>query len=163
MSDQDQKTRQDPGLLPVDEWYVLVKKGANVAVHVVPNGRSMRPLIVGGRDSVEIWPLRRELKKGDIVLFRRQDGANVLHRVWKLSGDTVTTYGDGCVKPDRPIKRDQVMGIATGLERKGRHFSLDTAGARFQGRIWWILRPVVRFPRRAASKVIRQWLGIKRK
>ena len=29
--------------------------------------------------------------------------------------------------------------------------------------LWWILRPVVRFPRRAASKVIRQWLGIKRK
>ncbi len=151
-------------VLGTDEWYELVKTGANVCVNVVPTGRSMRPLIVGGRDSVLIKPATGPLKKGDIVLFKRTDGANVLHRLWRIGkAGTLTTYGDGCAAPDRPIRRDQVRGVAVQLTRKGRTYRLDGAASRFQGRVWWVVRPIVRFPRRAAHKVIREWLGIKRR
>ena len=151
-------------VLGTDEWYELVRTGANVCVNVVPTGRSMRPLIVGGRDSVLIKPATCPLKKGDIVLFKRTDGANVLHRLWRIGKDgTLTTYGDGCAAPDRPIRPEQVRGVAVQLTRKGRAYRLDGAASRFQGRVWWVVRPIVRFPRRAAHKVIREWLGIKRR
>ena len=161
------ETRANPDTarleMDVDAWHALASTGARVAVTVTPKGSSMRPLIVGGRDSVLIYPISGPLRKGDIVLFRRKDGANVMHRVWKLDDKSVTTFGDGCARPDAPISYDQVWGVATELYRKGRTYRLDTAVSRFQGRLWRIIRPVLHFPRAAAHKVIREWLGITKK
>ena len=135
-------------IFDIDTWRKLTAEGANLKLNVYPSGVSMRPLIRGGRDKVIVSPLRRELMRGDIILFIRKDGAQVMHRVWKLgdkvdcgaaSGELrIQTYGDGCWYPDEPITMKDVVGIATTLYRvkkKGdgtsaRKIDLTTSGAR---------------------------------
>ena len=104
--------------LNIDEWRELAKAGANINVKIEPTGVSMRPLIRGGRDMVIVEPMHREPVPGDIVLFLRADGAQVMHRVWKITGETVTTYGDGCWYPDEPINKEKIIGLATKLYRR---------------------------------------------
>jgi len=96
----------------------------------------MWPLIRGGRDSLEVNPVSHEkdlmdqIKAGDIIIFRRSDGAFVVHRVWKIvhKGQgglntpeglqyLIQTYGDNCVNPDTPVRPEAVCGIVTGIHR----------------------------------------------
>lgn len=144
----------------IDEWYKLTKEGAQVAATIHPSGVSMRPLIRGGRDTVIVMPLRRPLKRGDIVLFRRADGQDIMHRVWKIKSETITTFGDGCWYPDEPITEDKILGLAVTLKRaprreinldttgattgKTREINLDTAWRRGIGRVWLFFSPLRR-------------------
>lgn len=138
--------------LNIEDWQKLAKAGANVHIKIEPTGMSMRPLIRGGKDLVIVEPMRRELMCGDIVLFLRADGAHVLHRTWKIDGDRVTTYGDGCWYPDEPICKGKILGLATGLYRrktsktepKGRPINLDTKFRRKTGLLWLNAAPVRR-------------------
>ena len=141
--------------MSVDEWHEAVLAGEKLFVHVVPAGVSMLPLIRGGRDDVIITPVDREIKRGDIVLFRRDDGANVMHRVFRFPGGRIETFGDGCASPDAPVLREQIWGIAAKLIRDGKTYNLDSAAARAQGYIWWIIYPFRR-PRAFAGKVLRR-------
>ena len=52
---------------------------------VVPiTGTSMLPLLKEGRDLVELESCSQErLKKGDVVLYKKNDGTLVLHRIIK--------------------------------------------------------------------------------
>ncbi len=128
----------------VDEWVARIKQGVAAELIVHPKGTSMLPLIRGGKDSVIVLPLDRPLKKGDVILFRRHDGKNVMHRVLKLDGEMVTTFGDGSVRPDDPIKKEAVLGLAVMLLKDGKTKKLDTALSRLYGRIHQRLFPVRR-------------------
>lgn len=141
--------------LNAEEWQALVSAGANLQANIYPTGVSMRPLIRGGRDRVTVEPFKREIMIGDIVLFLRKDGAQVLHRVWKIDerGGTkvITTFGDGCWWPDEPVTEDKILGIATKLYKNGakdrskKDFKpLDTASCRKLGLIWLKLGPIRR-------------------
>ena len=44
-------------------------------------GTSMLPFIVGDRDCVEFYPVEGELKVGDIVMARVEEGYPVVHRI----------------------------------------------------------------------------------
>ena len=46
-----------------------------------PGGTSMHPLIVQGRDKVTLAALPDRIKKYDIILYKRENGTFVLHRV----------------------------------------------------------------------------------
>lgn len=153
--------------LNIDEWQELAKAGANINVKIEPTGVSMRPLIRGGRDVVIVEPMRREPVPGDIVLFLRADGAQVMHRVWKITGETVTTYGDGCWYPDEPINKKKIIGLATGLYRRkaskskpeGKPTNLNTKFRRKTGLLWLNIAPV----RRAYYRVRNLAHSIKRR
>ena len=70
----------------------LVGEGLEVTFPV--NGRSMRPFIEGGRDSVVL--VRPEnVKPMDVVLAKTEDNRYVIHRVMEMAGDRVTLMGDG--------------------------------------------------------------------
>jgi len=89
----------------------------------------MWPLIRSGKDCVEVKALDRQLRIGDIVVFRRSDGAYVVHRVYKLwkDGETqmVQTWGDNCQGPDAPVKIDGICGIVTKIYRGNKVISAD--------------------------------------
>ena len=64
-------------------------------IRVKPQGYSMYPLLVPGRDEVVIEqedPSR--LHRGDIVLFRREGSILVLHRICRRRGDNFFMVGD---------------------------------------------------------------------
>ena len=78
--------------LILSEAVRLVGEGVEVIFPV--NGRSMRPFIEGGRDSVLlVKPV--DVKPMDVVLAQVIGGNYVVHRVLSIDGDYATLMGDG--------------------------------------------------------------------
>lgn len=128
--------------LSIETWRQLALTGAALPVRITLDGESMRPLIRRGRELVTILPMMREVKIGDVVLFRNGPGRYVVHRVFRLRNGMVQTLGDHCMKPDRWMPREDVWGLVVRLDRFGRSWRLDTAAARVWGRIWMALHPL---------------------
>jgi signal peptidase I len=98
----------------------ILSRGADLKVRVT--GVSMAPFLRGG----EILTLRRvpgdSLKRGDLVLCRKGDGAALLHRIiskWRSGGGRATfvTKGDGLGSTDGPVGEEEILGKACFLER----------------------------------------------
>ncbi len=126
----------------VKQWYELSSAGLSAPVTIKLDGESMRPLIRKQKDSVTIEHLNRQLKKGDVVLFMRNDGVYVVHRVYKINGEKIATIGDNCVEFDTPVSASSVMGIAVRLERNGKTFNMDSRLFRLYGILRMSTRPV---------------------
>ena len=84
-----------------------------------PRGTSMLPLLRPGEDSVTLAPPPEEIKRYDVLLYRRPNGAFVLHRVYRVEGETLTMIGDNQVNLERGVSKDAVLAIATGRTREG--------------------------------------------
>jgi signal peptidase I len=86
-------------------------------------GLSMSPFIRHG-DTVMVEPLRgRDLHMGDVVAYLRPDGEVerlVIHRVVGQEDGAVVLRGDNCSEADDPISRANIVGLVTGVERRGR-------------------------------------------
>lgn len=68
--------------------------GERLEVTFPVNGRSMRPFIEGGRDSVVLVSPDHVMPM-DVVLAYTEDGRYVIHRVMKIMGDRAILMGDG--------------------------------------------------------------------
>ena len=134
---QETKTRS----IPMEQWCALAREGAAPPVTICLEGDSMRPLIRRGKDPVTIVPLRRELMKGDVVLFRLGE-RYVVHRVWQLKEGLVRTFGDNCWNPEPWFPEEQVLGQVMRYARGGRTHRLDTPAARAWGRMWMAIHPI---------------------
>lgn len=129
--------------LTVEEWCALVKRGASIPVTIPIMGTSMMPVIRYGVDLTTIVPLTRPPREGEIVLFRRRDGALIVHRVYQLLEDKVQTWGDNLRTPDVPVPREDVLGLVVSVRRGRRTVRLDTEEQRRRG-IRWMHSPVRR-------------------
>jgi hypothetical protein len=76
----------------------------------------MRPTLrPGGR--VVLYPVEpSEIRPQDVIAFRA-DGQLVLHRVHVVWPDRVLTAGDNVLLFDRPVWKEQVIGIARDVAR----------------------------------------------
>ena len=90
------------------------------AVPLVISGNSMAPFLIHGRDTVYLSRVTRPLKRGDMILYRRDCGAYVLHRICAAEGDTFCLIGDGQQEKEYGIRRDQVIALVTAVRRKGK-------------------------------------------
>lgn len=109
-----------------------------------PRGISMLPMLRQGRDTVTLAPIDRELRKYDIPLYRRDNGAFVLHRIVAV-GDTFTCIGDNQYELEHGIRKDQMIGVVTAFARDGRTVKVSSVGYKMYCRLWHWLRPVKRF------------------
>lgn len=125
----------------IEKWHELAAGDAGVSVVLKLNGESMRPLIRKQKDSVTVIPVYRELKKGDIVLFARQDGAYVVHRIRGINNGFAVTIGDNCVRFDAPVSVSDIKGIVIKAERNGKIINLDSFFSRFFGILRMQTRP----------------------
>ena len=109
----------------------LVQEGKEVSVRI--SGGSMSPFLAGLRDTILISPITRPLKRGDMALFQRISGQYVMHRiryVRKEKGQEQYYFiGDAQIQTEGPIERDQICGVITAVQRKGKWLK--------QGSFWW--------------------------
>ncbi len=98
------------------------------SVPLVISGSSMTPFLAGGRDTVYLSRVPGHLKRGDMILYRRDNGAYVLHRIWR-AGQTHTLVGDAQTQLEPGIRDDQVLALVTAVRRKGRLLR--------PGSFWW--------------------------
>lgn len=112
-------------------------------IQIKLKGHSMYPLFVQGRDDVIVAPADpKKLKRGDVVLYRRDKSILVLHRIWKRKGDGFYLVGDNEKTVEGPLRPDQMKGVMIGGVRKGRKFSVKNPMYRLLSGIWLVMRPV---------------------
>lgn len=105
-------------------------------------GLSMFPLLSGGRDEAVISSIAgKKLKRGDIVLYVREDGTHVLHRIHHIKNDNFFMLGDAHTSVEGPIRRENVLAVAEAVIRKGKTISCNRADFWLISSIWLLVRP----------------------
>ena len=101
-------------------------------------GTSMLPLLKEGRDLVELESCSQErLKKGNVVLYKKNDGTLVLHRIIKTeNGEFFTVLGDHQFKNAERVNKNQIIAVACGFFIKGRYVNEKTRWYRMYKKIW---------------------------
>ena len=87
-------------------------------VRFTVKGNSMYPLLRGGRDEVEVVKCD-SVGKYDIVLYERNDGSYVLHRVLKKEGNALSIAGDFEQELEYPVYENQVIAKVSKIVRAG--------------------------------------------
>lgn len=122
----------------------LLKAGA--CIQIYPQGYSMYPFIDPRRDEVVLAGIEEgsALRRGDVVLYRRENGMLVLHRIYKIGQDGLYLLGDHQTAIEGPVRREQVKGKMTGMVRDGRYMDVGNPGYRMLSVVWPWLRPARR-------------------
>jgi len=150
--------------LSIEQWMAM-REGGAIAPPIWFNvvGGSMRPLIRVNRDKVMLVSVQpEEIRVGDIVLFpgRFRTANYCLHRVWKLDGDRVQTFGDGNPKPDGWFPRSRILGKTKLIKRGKQTIDCDDPKVQRRAARWcalWRLRPLLLLPHRVVDKIEREW------
>ena len=112
-------------------------------IQIKPQGYSMYPLFLPGRDEARIAPLgRRQLKRGDVVLYRRPGSILVLHRIVKKSSAGLYLTGDNQKEVEGPLSEKQVRGVLIGFVRNGKYTPVTHPVYRICSALWLLLRPI---------------------
>ena len=101
-------------------------------------GTSMLPLLKEGRDRVELEPCSQErLKKGDVVLYKKNDGTLVLHRIIRVeNGELCTVLGDHQFNNAERVNKNQIIAVARGFFIKGRYVNEKMRWYRLYKKLW---------------------------
>lgn len=119
----------------------LLEEGETV--QIMPRGYSMHPLLVPGRDSAILRPVRDEdVRRGQVLLFRGKGDLLTLHRVWKVTKKGVYFVGDNQVRIEGPIPREKIYATMCGYVRKGKEHDTKEFFYTCITGIWLFLRPV---------------------
>ena len=119
----------------------LLKQG-NV-IRIKPQGTSMYPLFVPGRDEACIERTDfSSLKRGDVILYRRDKSILVLHRIWKITNNSFYMVGDNQTEIEGPLRADQVRGKLTAFVHNGKFVNVKNPIYRFTSSLWLFLRPL---------------------
>lgn len=112
-------------------------------VQIKPQGYSMYPMFIPGRDEAVIERAEPEkLRRGDVVLYRRESGILVLHRIFRIKNGGFYMVGDNQSEVEGPLKACQIKGKLIGFIRNGRHISADNPIYIFASRVWLLARPL---------------------
>ncbi len=144
-----------PEILLEEYRQLLAEEPKAENLPLLVSGSSMVPFLVGGRDRVFLSRLERPARRGDILLYRRDNGAYVLHRVYSAQENSLTMVGDAQQQLEPGIQPAQIIALVTGAERKGK---LQKPGAfwwEFFARFWIRVVPLRRFLHGIYSKAKR--------
>ncbi len=118
-------------LVPIFKEYFSEGK----SVVFSPKGYSMLPMLKEGRDTVTLSPIVSKLKKYDVVLYRRDNGQYVLHRIIK-AGDTFTCIGDNQFTRESGLRRNQMIAIVTSFTHKNKEYYVNDLLYKIYTRVW---------------------------
>lgn len=114
----------------------------NQQVRMTVVGNSMYPLFRSKLDSVILAPVTDKIKKGDVVLYKRNTGQYVLHRIVKRKRDIYTANGDNQYWLETPLYEKQFLGKMVGFYRKNKQYDISTWWYRFYTMVWVLFRPL---------------------
>lgn len=119
----------------------LLKDGYSIRIH--PQGYSMYPLFIPKRDEAVIEPVDvNTLRRNDVVLYRRDSGILVLHRILKTNPEGIWLVGDNQTEIEGPLRADQIKGRLCLVIRNGHEIPVSSVSYRFLTSFWLFLRPL---------------------
>lgn len=135
----------------------LVEEGKEVGILIA--GSSMEPFLKHGQDYIYFKAPDRELEKGDMVFYRRDNGQYIMHRIVNITSEGYYLLGDNQVIVEGPLRRDQIFAIVTKVKRKGRILEPDNLQWKFYAKVWPKTTPVRSLWGRIKRKIIRELEG----
>lgn len=127
-----------------DDFIIIMneKFNKNEVVNLTVTGNSMVPFLVHKRDSVILTPPDNDIKKGDILFYRRANGKCVLHRVQKITKDGLYFIGDSQNITEGPLDKCCVLARCDTAIRKGRIITKNSIIWKFFRSIWLNIIPL---------------------
>lgn len=105
-------------------------------------GTSMRPMLSHLQDRV-LLKKPEKLKKGDIILYRRENGRYILHRIIYKEANGYICSGDNQWEREH-IRESWVIAVVTDFYKKEKRYSICHKGYRFYAWLWRVLFPIRR-------------------
>lgn len=117
----------------------LINNGATVPVLVT--GSSMLPFLKNGRDTV--WLAKEEnLRRGQILFFRRSNGMFVLHRIRRIYPDgRILVNGDAQTWCEI-VYPEQVIAVVCAISRNGKIRRTNHLFLKIRDCLWYPTRPL---------------------
>ncbi len=118
----------------------LAQKGSLIYTTV---GRSMRPFLRSGQDLMVIQANSgQRFHPRDVVLYRRDSGKYVLHRIMWVRRRDYVLCGDNCWDLEPGIRDDQILGVLTAVIRDGKRQDVKEFWYRARVFAWWLGYPL---------------------
>ena len=139
-----------------DTWPIIEEKlnlGAEVTIN--PGGVSMKPLVIPGRDSVVLTKVSEELKKYDVVLYIRENGQFVLHRIVGICDGKFVMCGDNQFRWEYGIEKGQIIALMKAVIRNKKKIQTDAFGYKLYSRVWVQIQRFNYMLRRLRRKILR--------
>jgi hypothetical protein len=137
----------------------VVSSGRDVRLTVT--GYSMYPLLRDKTDDVILGSFEK-ISKYDVVLFERENGSYIFHRVIKVKGDVLTIAGDNETVKEYPVKTDRVIAVMKSFIRSGKEYPVSLLWYRLYARLWLFIfpfRPFVAKLYNRLAKIYRKFNG----
>lgn len=130
-------------LLPMEELVKLLRVQLNNGgrADLVVTGVSMFPMLYNRRDRVSLIPAPELCRKSDIILYQRDNGRYILHRIVRVKDGGYICCGDNQAEAEQ-VNHSQVIAVVDGFTRNGKTYTLDHWGYRAYLAFWVGLFPV---------------------
>jgi len=110
-----------------------IEKGLEFELPV--KGTSMLPLF--NQDNTTVFLIKSlEYKKNDIVLYKRNDGHYVLHRIFKKKKDSYNMLGDHQVSVEEGILESQIICKVTKYKKNKKLYTMSGLRYKFYVLLW---------------------------
>ncbi|MGN1059962.1 MAG: S24/S26 family peptidase [Clostridia bacterium] len=131
----------------------LLAEGKKIRMTVT--GTSMYPLLRDRQDSV-LLSAGKQPRRYDIVLFVRDTGDAVLHRIVECRKEGFILLGDNQLEKEGPIRPEQIVAVVDGFYHGEHYVDCSTWWYRLYSVVWsragqirrWLLPLVIRCGRR---------------
>lgn len=134
----EEKAIKSEYLIP--EISALLEAGSSVKLKVM--GDSMHPFLRHMIDSVLLeMPKELFLKKGDIVMIKRDNGKYAMHRIIKVKTDCFYMVGDAQQGLEGPLYKNQVVAVIKSIYRKEKEISCNNFFYKLLSMIWMLVLP----------------------
>ena len=120
----EHKTRTVSADMLAESLPEMLTLGTNFPLQIT--GNSMAPFLVHGRDTAFLSRAEHPLKKGDMILYRRDNGMLVLHRIIRVENGMYTLVGDAQTELEPGIRPEQVLAVVNSVYRKGRRLDRNS-------------------------------------
>ena len=121
-------------------------------------GSSMLPLIRDKKDLLIIKKAEGRLKKYDVPLYKRDNGAYVLHRILKVRKEDYVICGDNRYSREYGIQDRHIIGVLTAVVRDGKTIRMTDRNYRFYVHLWcdfFYIRAMILYVREKLKKLKR--------
>jgi hypothetical protein len=129
--------------ISLQEIYPIIKEKIenDGTVELPITGTSMLPLLVWGRDTVLLTKCENP-QKYDIIFYRRDDGAFVLHRIVGKNENGFILCGDNQVKKEYGITEKHIIAVVKNITRKGKTFNVNKFSYKIYVKLWTLILPI---------------------
>ncbi len=115
-------------------------------------GNSMYPLLRNNIDAV-ILKKKSSISKYDILLYQRDNGDYILHRVVKIKNNVLCMAGDNETEIEFPVYKNQIIASVESFYRNGRHMSCNNLIYKLYSMFWVFVLP----ERESIVSAIQKW------